>query len=108
MVYGLRAAFCLLKRYILRYALNTIAKIVSRWAPEASGLLQMYIDYVSRSAQIASNQQISWGSRDVLAIVKAMSYFESHYVPTEEELIEAYRLAGGQLAEEPEASEVPV
>lgn len=96
MSYGLRAAFCLMRRYIVRYRIDTIAGIVSRWAPEEPKLLQMYIDYVSTSAQIAADKQIGWDSCDVLAIVKAMSYYESHYVPTADELIQAYKLAGGE------------
>lgn len=106
MVYGLRAAFVLVKRYILRYALDTIAKIVGRWAPEAPALLQMYIDYVARSSRISSTAKVRWDSRDVLAIVRAMAYFESHYVPTEAELIEAYKLAGGHLADDTEVVEI--
>ena len=33
LLYGLRAAFVLIRRYIRRYGLCTIRQIVTRWAP---------------------------------------------------------------------------
>ena len=50
MEYGWRAAFILLTRtYYRKYHLNTIRKIVTRWAPPSDGnYTERYIAYVAR------------------------------------------------------------
>ena len=48
MVYGWRAAFILLGRtYYEKYHLNTIQKIISRWAPACENKTDAYMMYVS-------------------------------------------------------------
>lgn len=46
MKYGVRAAFKLLHNYIERYKLNTIEKIVRRWAPSSENNTEAYIKHV--------------------------------------------------------------
>ena len=48
MAYGWRAAFILLGRtYYEKYHLNTIQKIISRWAPACENKTDAYMMYVS-------------------------------------------------------------
>lgn len=47
--YGLRAGFVLLKRYIERYKLNTIEKIISRWAPASENNTKKYINHICKA-----------------------------------------------------------
>ena len=55
MAYGWRAAFILLGRtYYERYRLNTIKKIISRWAPECENNTKAYIYYVAK--QVGCNE----------------------------------------------------
>ena len=46
-VYGLRAAFCILRRYIRRYHRDTIAKIICAWAPTNENNTALYISQVA-------------------------------------------------------------
>ena len=55
MAFGWRAAFILLGRtYYERYRLNTIKKIISRWAPECENNTKAYIYYVAK--QVGCNE----------------------------------------------------
>ena len=55
MAYGWRAAFILLGRtYYEKYHLNTIRKIISRWAPECENNTKAYIYYVAK--QVGCNE----------------------------------------------------
>ena len=55
MAYGWRAAFILLGRtYYEKYHLNTIRKIIARWAPECENNTKAYIYYVAK--QVGCNE----------------------------------------------------
>ena len=57
--YGWRAAFCLLTRtYYTKYGLDTIRKIVSRWAPPSENNTQSYISAVSRITGIVPDEPL--------------------------------------------------
>ena len=79
MPHGYRAAFVLLrgKGYIGK-GLNTIEKIISKFAPEKENRTADYIENVSRMTGIPKDQVISRNDRDALtAIVYAMSIVEN-------------------------------
>ena len=81
-VYGYRAALVLLrgKGYILG-GLNTIRKIISKWAPEDDyNYTGNYINNVSKLTGIDPDTVISRNDRDALSkIVYAMSIIENGY-----------------------------
>ena len=53
MAYGWRAAFILLGRtYYEKYHLNTIRKIISRWAPACENNTKAYIYYVAKQVGV--------------------------------------------------------
>ena len=53
MAYGWRAAFILLGRtYYEKYHLNTIKKIISRWAPACENNTKGYIAYVAKQVGV--------------------------------------------------------
>lgn len=57
--WGWRAAFRLLTRtYYLKYHLDTIRQIVSRWAPSSENDTRAYIENVSRLTGIAPDQSL--------------------------------------------------
>lgn len=58
-VYGVRAMFKLLDRYIREYRLDTIAKIGSRWAPAAEAGNRAWVSNVARHAGIAMNARLN-------------------------------------------------
>lgn len=77
MPYGLRAAFIILRKYILVYKLNTISKIVSRWAPTSENNTLAYIRRVSDLMKYAADAPISYHDKQrMFDLVKAMSHVE--------------------------------
>lgn len=92
--YGLRAGFIILRRYIRRYHKNTIRKIISTWAPTCENPTDMYINYVSHSSGIAPDKEIKFEDEKVMiAIVKAMAYYESRVTYNDAEILDAYKIA---------------
>lgn len=77
MKYGLRAAFIILRRYINRYQRNTIAQIVSSWAPSSENNTLKYIDYVSAQIGIRPDAEITYADKDTMCrLVAAMAQYE--------------------------------
>ena len=77
MIYGLRAAIVLLRRYICHYHLNSIAQIVSRWAPSSENNTRLYINFVSERLGIANDVQIDFYDKvTICRLVEAMAYYE--------------------------------
>lgn len=80
--YGIRAGFKLLKRYMSGYEgrkkpLDTIDKIVRRWAPETENATMKYIDYVSAFTGIHKDSKIEFRNRDVMCkVVQGMIMVE--------------------------------
>lgn len=75
--YGYRAAFCLLRRYIRRYRKNTIAMIISTWAPSSENNTQRYIDYVANAMKITSDTPIAYEDEvTMVRLVAAMQMME--------------------------------
>lgn len=78
MAYGYRAAFKLLNNYQCNYGLNTIRKMISRWAPSNENHTNIYVRTVSEHSGIPADSRITTTNRDVMVpIVAAMSYVEN-------------------------------
>lgn len=78
MSYGVRAAIILLMNYYRKYHLDTIGKIISRYAPSSENDTQAYISYVSTMTNIPRDRKISLETV-LYDVLPAMSIFESHY-----------------------------
>lgn len=77
MEYGLRAAFCILRRYIRRYHKQTVPDIVSTWAPSSENNTQRYIDIVCQRSGILPDQQIQFEDASTMCkLVEAMAFVE--------------------------------
>ena len=77
MEYGLRAAFVLLRRYINHYKRQTIAAIISAWAPASENQTQKYIDHVSSQMGIAPDVLVRFeDAGTMIHLVDAMTYHE--------------------------------
>lgn len=57
-VYGLRAAFCILRRYIRRYGRNTVRKIVHSWAPSGENNCDAYIKIVCQQSKLDPDETL--------------------------------------------------
>lgn len=78
MAYGYRAAFKLLNNYQKNYGLDTIRKMISRWAPSNENHTDAYVETVSNRSGVPANSRITTTNRDVMVpIVAAMSYVEN-------------------------------
>lgn len=78
MAYGYRAAFKLLNNYQKSYGLDTIRKMISRWAPSNENHTDAYVETVSNRSGVPANSCITTTNRDVMVpIVAAMSYVEN-------------------------------
>lgn len=82
MIYGWRAGLKILRNYIEGRAvkgvqLNTIHKIITRWAPANENNTQAYINTVCKRTGIHPFEVIRWKDRrKVVAIAQAMGYVE--------------------------------
>ena len=75
--YGYRAAFCILRRYIRRYGKNTIAQIISTWAPSSENATQKYIDVVAARMNLAPDIPIDYSDElTMVQLVAAMQFVE--------------------------------
>lgn len=92
--YGLRAAFCILRRYINRYQRNTIEKIVSTWAPATENQTSLYIGFVSQRLGIRQDEVIDYSDTEMMVkLVQAMAKFESACDLKTEDILHAYKIA---------------
>lgn len=78
MAYGYRAIFKILSNYYRNYKLDTIRKMIGRWAPENENNTDAYIKAVSDYAGIPADDPININDREqMIRIVAAMSRIEN-------------------------------
>lgn len=94
-VMGYRAAFVTLKNGYFGRGVNTIGRIIARWAPSADGNdTQAYIDYVSRHTGIAADEPLHFGQeRQMVDMVCAMTQMESGIVADRHTVDRGYLMA---------------
>lgn len=75
--YGIRAAFCILRRYIRRYGRNTVEKICSAWAPSSENNTSAYISFVASRANLLPDAPLLYEDRVTMCkLVQAMAFQE--------------------------------
>ncbi len=75
--FGYRAGIVILGTYLSR-GLNTIEKIITKWAPPAENDTESYISNVERWSGIPRNKQLTAiDGSDYILIVAAMSFVEN-------------------------------
>ena len=78
MAYGYRAAFKLLNNYQRNYGLDTIRKMISRWAPSNENHTEAYVKAVSDRSGVPVDGRITTTNHDVMVpMVAAMSFVEN-------------------------------
>ena len=78
MAYGYRAIFKILSNYYRNYKLDTIRKIIGRWAPENENNTNAYIKAVSVYAGLPADDPININDREqMIRIVAGMSKVEN-------------------------------
>ena len=78
MAYGYRAIFKILSNYYRNYKLDTIRKMIGRWAPENENDTDAYVKAVSDYAGIPADDPININDREqMIRIVAGMSRIEN-------------------------------
>ena len=78
MAHGYRAIFKILRSYCKNYHLNTIRKMITRWAPPKENHTEKYIQFVSDYAGIPADDPININDREqMIRIVAGMSKVEN-------------------------------
>ena len=78
MDYGYRAMFKILSNYFKNYKLDTIRKMITRWAPQKENHTEAYIKAVSDYAGIPADDPINVNDREqMIRIVAGMSRVEN-------------------------------
>nr|DAJ00319.1 MAG TPA: virion protein [Bacteriophage sp.]DAL67099.1 MAG TPA: virion protein [Bacteriophage sp.] len=78
MAYGYRAIFRILRNYYNNYNLDTIRKMIGRWAPENENDTEAYVKAVSGYAGIPADDPININDREqMIRIVSGMSKVEN-------------------------------
>lgn len=94
MEYGIRAGFVILRRYIRRYGINTIAEIVSRWAPSSENNTKAYIAAVANRTLLDPDIPVRFEDKEVMcSIVSAMIEVECGCSVPMEKIKKGYELA---------------
>jgi len=87
-VYGIRALARILKNYQELYGLNTIRRIISRYAPTNENQTLAYINGVSKQLGISPDASINLNETAVMCIfIKAIVRIENGIQPYSTELI---------------------
>lgn len=77
MKYGLRAGFVLLRRYIWHYKRQTIAEIISAWAPSNENNTAKYIEVVCGLMNIQPNEKVDYADKATMCrLVQSMIVVE--------------------------------
>lgn len=96
MQYGWRAGLIILRNYISGHngskkPLDTIEKIINRWAPPKENQTSSYVKTVSEETGIDMRTRVRWEDRAVIcAIVKAMAKVECGVVFDIDPILAAY------------------
>ncbi|HEN4998335.1 TPA: structural protein [Klebsiella aerogenes] len=80
--YGVRAMVVILRNYQRKYGLDTISKIISRWAPPNENNTQAYINSVAQSVGVGVDQKIDVNdSRIMIPLLEAIIKHENGVQP---------------------------
>ena len=94
MKWGVRAAFIVLRNYIVRHKCNTIRKIIPRWAPANENNTRAYIATVSQRANLKPDEPISFDNTcQMIALLLAMCFVENGQEISLDDVVEGWLLA---------------
>lgn len=93
-VYGLRAAFCILRRYIKRYGRNTVRKIVHSWAPSSENNCDAYIKIVCQQSKLGPDETLKFEDAERMwKLVQGMALAEVGQRLDMDMIMKGYQLA---------------
>lgn len=93
MAYGYRAVFVVLHTYARRYGINTIERMISRYAPASENHTQAYVDAVSEWSGVPPTSHLTTTNAEVMMpIVAAMSRVENGVPAVQAEVERGWQL----------------
>lgn len=92
MFYGYRAMFRLLNTYITQHKLDTIEKMIQRYAPPIENETESYIKFVCEKSGINKDDKLIKSDNKLIDIVYAMSWMENGIKPKLREVEIGYEL----------------
>lgn len=93
MYYGYRAMFVILRNYKKMYGLDTIRKMITRWAPPKENNTAAYIAAVSEASGIPADDPVNVNDREqMIRIVAAMSQVENGEPAVMSDVIKGFEL----------------
>lgn len=93
-LYGFRAGFCLITKYINTYELDTVEKIIRRWAPATENNTENYIKTVCKMMGVERNMKLfPECACQMMALVRAMAFVEVGRKYDYHYLLKAYQMA---------------
>ena len=93
MAYGYRAMFVVLHTYARKHGIDTIERMISRYAPANENHTQAYIDAVSAESGVSATSHLTSTNADVMIpIVAAMSRVENGVFANMHEVVEGWDL----------------
>lgn len=94
MVYGVRAGFVLIRRYIRHYHRTTIPQVIAAWAPSTENNTSKYVDTVCQLSHIAPDDTLDYFDVDqMVRLVDAMIYVECGQHIPEKTIRDGYRFS---------------
>ena len=94
MAYGYRAMFRILGNYVKHYKLDTLEKVITRWAPPKENNTKNYIKSVSEWSGVDKDSKVWIDNRQhMCAIVAAMSRMENGVKANMSEVEQGFDLA---------------
>lgn len=94
MVYGVRAGFVLLRRYIRHYHRTTIPQVIAAWAPSTENNTEAYITAVCQMSKISREETLDYFNQDqMFRLMDAMIFHECGQHISEQNIRDGYRFA---------------
>lgn len=93
--YGIRALAKVLLTYFKKHGLNTVRRIINRWAPPNENDSAAYVNHVAQQLGVGADAQIDLFDGDILAgLVKAIIAHENGDMPYAADVVgEGVRMA---------------
>lgn len=94
MVYGVRAGFVLIRRYIRHYHRTTIPQVIAAWAPSNENNTQRYIDTVCSISRISAEDSLDYFNEEqMVRLVDAMIFVECGQHISEKTIRDGYHFS---------------
>jgi hypothetical protein len=97
LAYGYRAMFVTFRTYRERYGLDTIRKVIGRWAPPVENDTARYVSFVARHAGLGADAVLDFDDRaTMLKLAAAISQMENGERADADELESGWMLFTGK------------